>query len=172
MNSCLLLTGALFIQEIVSVNAALLNAYKSGCDVAIIHLIYVGTALADIFIGYAVGRWSKGAVADRRFQRISNRFAQRIEAFFGETGRNLSLMFMGFVFYVYIGAFVAAWLDVPLIDAVVYLFLGDAVWYGLEWLTVLGVNTFSDPMLSFGMMLAISLAFVLLIGRLSKRAIR
>lgn len=160
-----LVTAVFFIQEFASTALVLVVVQHSGAQLWPIHIIWAGTTLLDMYIGYMLGTLLKN-----RFSK--NRFMRRVEAWIGEAtgalgkhGSNITIMLLGIINFPYLNTFIASWIDMPMRTAMVFTVIGNFVWYLLLWGTVLGLTSFiHDP--------SIILLILIMIGVLSHFAFR
>jgi hypothetical protein len=160
MKIWLLLFVAFLIQEPVSSSAILLEAYQYHYNIWLIHLLFVAATLLDVVIGYALGSFvrKKTFHSNARLIRYGMGKSDELSAFIGKQGKIMSLVVLGPIIFPW-SAFVAPWLEISFFDAMVFLFIGDLIfWYGSEWLIVLGVKTFfPNPIAAVFAVVAVSL---------------
>lgn len=128
------------LQEFASVTALLAYAYKNGGDLLALHFAWVAATLVDLFAGYLVGKWLGDRFRNARLRRWLQRFAEKWQGRVGKSGQALSLLFLGFLLYPYLAAFIAAWAGASLNDTIFYLSLGNIAWYLFSWGTVIGLT--------------------------------
>src|ERR1700722_9548546 len=159
MKLWLFLIGALIVQEPVSSNAALLLAYQHHYNLWLVHLIFVLATTFDILVGYVLGKWVNRHFGNSAAIRYAKRWLGTFTKFAGKNGQRISIFLFGSIIFP-APAFLAPWLDLPFWEIFVCLFLGDLVlWYGFEWLVVLGVKTFVvNPQLALYFAIGISFA--------------
>jgi membrane protein YqaA with SNARE-associated domain len=141
MQIYLLLFVLFIIQEPVSSDAILLEAYQNHYNVWIIHALFVVATLLDIAVGYWIGKWLQERYAESSHMRRFMEWARKASTFAGKYGEYLFLFIWGpYVFP--LSTLIAPWIEIPFWKTFVFLFLGDLVfWYGSEWLIVLGVKS-------------------------------
>ena len=82
--------------------------------------------------------------------------AEQFKKFAGNQSLNIAFLVYGPIIFP-LSAFIAPWLGVSFWNTFIYLFVGDLIiWYGGEWLLVLGINFISDPELALFGILALS----------------
>src|ERR1700723_1228412 len=69
----LLLFGLFIVQEPVSTDAVLLEAYQYHYNVWIIHALFILATMLDIVIGYAIGKWLQRRYSENK---VMERFVQ------------------------------------------------------------------------------------------------
>jgi membrane protein YqaA with SNARE-associated domain len=164
MKWTLALLGVFLLQEPISSNAVLLEAYQHGYNIWLIHLIFVVATLFDIVVGYFIGNFIRKRYAHGRLAQYIERKMKIFSEKTGKAGQRIALMIYGPLIFP-ISALVAPWLGIGFWDALVFMFIGDLLlWYVFLWIVVLGVKTvIPDPADALYVILGISLVFV--IGR-------
>ena len=148
-----LIIVVLILQEGTSTGAALLAASQNQYDLLLIHVAFVVTSLSDICIGYAIGRVVRQKIGAGKFTSYVDKWAARVKKAIGKNGERLSLVLFGLLSPAYIGAFLFAWLNIRFGEVIVFVFLGNALWYTIVWLLVTGVGWFVPGL--FGGLVAI-----------------
>jgi membrane protein YqaA with SNARE-associated domain len=164
----LLLFGLFIVQEPVSTDAILLEAYQYHYNVWIIHLLFIIATLLDIVVGYAIGKWLQRRFSENKVMQRFVHWARSVSGP-GTYGQYLFLFVWSTVLFPF-SAVLAPWLDIPFWRTLVCMFIGDLVlWYGVEWLVVLGVKTFvPDPIDALYGVVAASLLLALLMRYLKR----
>jgi hypothetical protein len=136
----LILIITLIFQELATTGAALLAANTQHFNIWIIHVIWLIATLADIVLGFFLGKWTEKNFQNARIVRWAKRLAARIEHATGTTGIKISLALLGIVNYPYLNAFIASWLpNIKPRDVILATLVGDLIWYAFAWATVLGI---------------------------------
>ncbi|MDE2018954.1 MAG: hypothetical protein KGJ13_01255 [Patescibacteria group bacterium] len=148
------------LQEFASVAALLAFAYGHGGDLLALHFAWVAATFVDLFAGYLVGKWLGDRFRNARLRQWLQRFAEKWQGRVGKSGQALSLLFLGFLLYPYLAAFIAAWAGVSLNDAVFYLLLGNIAWYLFAWGAAIGLTALV-PNFEWLIVVIISLAIAL-----------
>jgi len=163
MKLYLLLFAVFLVQEPISSNAVLLEAYQYHYNIWIIHLLFVTATLIDIFVGYYLGVMLHKRFSENRFVSYIRRKAESFMELMGKNGRRLVVFIYGPSVFP-ITAIVMPWIGVSFLESVSLLFISDLIfWYGGEWLVVLGVKTFlPDPQVA--LYAVIGLSIVLLVA--------
>lgn len=119
-----------------------MRSYQNSYNVWLIHLLFSLATLFDIVVGFYIGK-----LLHKYFQhhRIGLSLKKRIESFsisFGKYGKIITLtVFVPLIFP--LSAFLIPWFDITLTEALVYVFIGEWVfWYLPEWLLVLTTKSF------------------------------
>lgn len=157
----LLLFGLFLVQEPVSTDAILLEAYQYHYNVWIIHLLFIAATLLDIVVGYAIGKWLHRRFSENKVMQHFVHWARSVSGQ-GTVGEYLYLFIWSTVLFPF-SAVLAPWLDIPFWRTLICMFIGDFVlWYGVEWLVVLGVKTvIPDPIDALYGVVALSLLVAL-----------
>jgi membrane protein YqaA with SNARE-associated domain len=159
----------LFIaQEPVSTDAVLLEAYQNHYNVWIIHALFVVATVLDIVVGYYFGAWLHRRFSENKMMRRFADWARSISGR-GTYGEYLYLIVWSWVAFPF-SAVLAPWLDISFKRTLIYMFIGDLIfWYGSEWLVVLGVKTFvPNPLDALYGVVLVSLLIALLMRYLRR----
>lgn len=172
MGTFSLLVISFLIQEPVTTGATILYAYQSGFNVWIIHLLFVLCTIIDIFIGYYVGVRVHKKYLDNRIVKYAKRKAEALEHYTGKHGYKLALIVFGQMIFP-ISAFITPWIGVTFKESFIYLLIGEVVlWYGLEWLLILGIKTFvPDPQIALYGLIVIALLIIAVVRRWERRKV-
>jgi len=146
MKLWLLLTLTLFAQEPISTGAVLLDAYQLHYNLLVIHLIFAAATLIDIAAGYYLGKFVRQRFGQQKMIAWAESKLEKFSALLGKNGKIVTLIVYSPMVFPISGFFIP-WLDIPFVDALIYTFIGEIIfWYVPEWLLVLGIRTFvSDP---------------------------
>ncbi len=146
MSLYFLLFGDFLLQEPISAGALLLEGYQHHYNVWIIHLLFVIATVLDTACFYYLGVFFHKKFSHGKLVLYTKNKAEAFLKFAGKNGQRIALFVYGPIIFP-ISAFIAPWLEISFWDALVFLFLGDLVfWYGSEWLVVFGVKSFiPDP---------------------------
>lgn len=149
MNLYILLFIAFLFQDPISTNVILLQAYQTHHNLWIIHLLFIIATLFDAIILYYLGK-----ILNEKYSqnKIIVRIKQKTESFIQFTGKHskkIALLVYGPIIFP-LSAFIAPWIGISFWESTIFLLIGDfIIWYGSEWIIVLGVKTFvSDPKLA------------------------
>ena len=156
------------IQEPVSTDAILLQAYQYHYNLWVIHGLFIVATLLDNVVGYALGKWLHRNFSDNTFMRRATEWARSVIGR-GTYGEYLFLCMWSWVIFPY-GTLIAPWLEIPFWRTLVYMFLSDLIfWYGSEWLIVLGVKTvIPNPLDALYGVVAVSLLVALILRYLRR----
>jgi membrane protein YqaA with SNARE-associated domain len=135
---------ALFVQEFAALTATLALAYRSGAFTTFtefaLALVWAVATVIDIGVGYFLGKYLGGRVfAKSRPKLALERWAKKFEARVGKSGKSFSLMLLGFALFPYVAGFIAAWTDLSFKDSLLYISIGDVIWFGFAWATAIGL---------------------------------
>lgn len=148
-----------FIQETVTLNGLLVEVRQGFSSIWIITALFTVATVIDIFVGYWLGRAMK-----RRFKRgpirvFARKWIKRLQEYIGRHGRKVYMLLLAYFSFPYINAFIAAWLDIPFGESLLYLFLGNMLFYVTSWLLVLGVmSIIPNPFIAFGLVIILTVA--------------
>jgi len=136
----LLLFGTFLLQEPISSGGVLLDALNQHVSVWIIHLFFIVTTSIDVIVGYYAGRYIERRFENSKFVKFCKRKAEELNLYAGRYGQKVMIVVFGQILFP-ISAIMMPWLEVSLLDSLIYLFLGELIfWYALLWLVVLGVG--------------------------------
>ncbi|MCX6757747.1 MAG: hypothetical protein NTZ44_02625 [Candidatus Nomurabacteria bacterium] len=139
----------LFIQEPASTDAAIFQIRTLHINIFLINFIWIIATVFDIWFGYKVGKFVQKKFKDTRFELWSFRWAGRIENFIGQKGKKFVLILLGIINFPYANSFLASWLTLSFKDIFTYLFIGDVLYWAIEWGINIGVRSFViDPHLA------------------------
>ena len=161
MNLWLLIILTLTLQEGLSVLAVLVKAYQLHYSLWIIHLIWLVVTMAQIGIGYVLGKWLQKRYAGMKFERWVNKHAKKLEESIHSSGENVALMLLSSIISPFIAAFLAAWLDVTFVNVFIFALLGDFFWYASTWAYVLGATALLAKA-KYGLVIVLAIACVFL----------
>ncbi len=141
MRLWLLLVLTFIVQEPISTSAVLLQAYQDHYNVWLIHLLFVAATVFDILVTYYLGVFIQKRFGNRRISLWLKKKLEQFSSFIGEKGRVVALIVYAPMLFPVSGFFIP-WLDIPLGQALPYLFIGETIfWYLYVWLLVLGVRS-------------------------------
>ncbi len=170
MVTFFILIVSFLIQEPVTTGATILYAYQSGFNVWIIHSLFVICTVIDIFIGYYVGSRVHFRYSENKIIKYAKRKAEALEKMTGRYGYKLALIFFGQMIFP-ISAFITPWIGISLKESFAYLLIGEVVlWYGLEWLLILGIKTFvPDPQSAIYILIGFALVVIAFVRWLNNK---
>ena len=153
MSLWLLLFLAFIPQEPVTSNALLLKVYQLHYNMWFVHLLFVVATILDILVGYCLGVYFYRHFEKSKVAIYAKEKAEQFKTFAGNQSLNIAFLIYGPIIFP-LSAFIAPWLGVSFWSTFIYLFIGDLIiWYGGEWLLVLGINFIPDPELAlFGIL--------------------
>ena len=145
-------------------------AYRAGLNVAIINAIWVTVTLVEIYAGFALGKWAERRFPHAKPTQWGKKVAGIAERRIGKGGKKFLLFSLGFLTFAPVVAFAAAWLDVSLAAILIFVLLGEFVWYVLEWGAALGVSaTNSNLVTELTVILTLGILITLLSTRFRKK---
>ena len=140
---------ALFLQEPATTDAALFQARSHDLNLWLVHLIWIIATTIDIWLGFKIGKWLQRFYAGTKFETFSKRWAIRVENYIGKKGERFVLVLLGVINFPWANSFLASWLNLDYRNMFTFIFIGDALWYALEWGINLGVrNIIPNPHLA------------------------
>jgi membrane protein YqaA with SNARE-associated domain len=142
MKLYLLLFIAFILQEPITSNALLLEAYQYHYNIWIIHALFVIATMIDATIFYNIGARIHKKFQERKVVRYTKEKVTSFLEFAGKHGKRIALFIYGPIIFP-LSSVIAPWIEISFWDSFIFLFLGDLLfWYGGEWLLVLGVKSF------------------------------
>lgn len=142
----------LIVQEFASAGAAMIAAEQNHINIWIIHAIWVGGTAFDIVAGYLIAGRVRPLVS-QKFRERTERWAEKFKQRAGKYGINIAILLTSIVDYAWFNAFLAGWIDVPFKNILIFTFIGNFIWYVLEWVGVLGIVTFA-PQFNYWLLVA------------------
>jgi hypothetical protein len=125
-----------------------------------VHLVWIVATAIDIWLGFKIGKWLKRFWSGTKFETFSKTWAARIEHFIGKKGEKFVLMLLGVINFPWANSFLFSWLDWDYRTMFIFIFIGDAIWYALEWGINVGVRSIiPDPHLTIYMVVLGGLSF-------------
>ncbi|MBI2623816.1 MAG: hypothetical protein HYW65_04620 [Candidatus Liptonbacteria bacterium] len=169
----LLIVLALFIQEPASTDAAIFQARHLGLNLWLFNSIWAAATVADIWVGYFLGKWIQKRFADGKFEKFSHTWAERVENFIGERGEKFALVLLGIINFPYLNSFLASWLKFPFKKVCILIFIGDAVYWVIAWGINLGVRSLiTDSRLALYVVVGIGLIFAIVSKAILDRVLK
>ena len=137
---------ALFVQEPASTDAAIFQIRHLHLNLFLINLIWFVATCIDIYGGYKIGKWVQIRFQEKKFIRKSKEWATKIEHFVGLKGEKFALVLLGIINFPYLNSFLISWTEIPFKNAFVLIFIGDALYWSIEWGINIGIRGFfTDP---------------------------
>jgi membrane protein YqaA with SNARE-associated domain len=131
----------MLVQELALTEATLIFVYHSGFNLWMVHAIWLAATIIDITIGFYVGRYLKNRLAGFKwFNATIGKWSVKFKGYVGQGGKALALVLLGLFLFPYFAAFLAAWFDVDFTKAIIFVSLGNLVWYLFVLGTALGIN--------------------------------
>lgn len=155
MQTYLTLIFALFTQWTFFSHIAIFQAYSSGISWFQIHLLWVFITILDIAIPYFIGTFLVSKITKSKLIDIVKNLELKL-GFYSKKNLYLILFLLGIFNYVYVNAFLIAFIKINTRKALLLTFLGDLVWYiavvlsTLSGINILGsIQTFSIAIIIF-----------------------
>lgn len=143
MDKFWLLVLALITQETLFSHVAIFAAKDSGMPWLLIHFIWTFITFLHLVLPYLLGVSLSKTVKNLTFWR----FIKKLEKHFSVDNKASGFLYfiLGIFNFVYINSFLLGFLKVNPIKPMVYIFLGDLVWYILvASSTLFGINILSN----------------------------
>jgi membrane protein DedA with SNARE-associated domain len=169
MTVWLLLIVALIIQETATAAAAFSLATQHHIPIWLIHILWAAGTLFDMYIGYIVGQFVRERYHTSRVVARVNRFVEKIRQPLGQYGDRMVLTALATINFPYLNTFIAPWLGTTMKTSFIFTFIGNAIWYALLWLTILGTNTFLKGPASIFVVVGVVVVVFFVFERILKR---
>ena len=140
MTLWLLLFGAFLVQEPISSNVILFEAYGAHYNIWMIHVIFVVATTIDILVGYYLARYLKRRFGQSKFVAWLDKKSKSFSGVEGKWGDRAVLLLATFLIFP-VSILLAPWLDISFAELFVISFIGELLsWYIPLWLLVLGIK--------------------------------
>lgn len=170
MKNALLVTFILFGQEIVLFNGLLAKVHQGEYNVWLIHILFVVATLIDIWAGFAIAKIVKQKYTQGKVVVWANKMSAKFHAHVGKHGRWVSLLVIGHISFPYLNGFIAGWLDMPIRETMLFLFIGNLTTYAFYWAIVLGISAVvPNPFYAFLTIIGVSVAMLFAIKLIKER---
>ncbi len=158
-----LIIAAVIIQEPVSSDAAIFQIRHLHLNLIEVNLVWLIATIADLTIGYWIGKFVQKKIAGTKFEKRILRIVTAIENFMGKKGEKFTLVLLGIINFPYANSFIASWFDIPLRQMFALLFIGDVLYWGIEWGINIGVRSFPiNPHTALLVVLLVAFLFAVL----------
>ncbi len=172
MKNWLFIIFALVIQELVSLNAVLFEVHQQHFHVWLIHILFMVATVVDIIAGFFIGKYVQKKLTHGRIFTFAEKWSARFHSFAGKRGKWFALLLLGNFSFPYLNAFIAAWLDISFIESLIFLFIGNMLWYITLWLFMLGVvSVIPNASIALGVIIAVMILIVILVRKFKIRKI-
>lgn len=172
-NFWLLLITTLFFQEPATTDTMLFQARTNHINLWFVHFVWLIATIIDIWFGFKLGKWLQRFYTGTRFESFSKKWAVRIENFIGRKGEKFALILLGIINFPWANAFLASWLTIDYKDIFVFIFIGDTIWYVLEWGINLGVRSIiPNPHLAIYIVILVALLFSVISKAILNKALK
>lgn len=166
MNTLGVLILALFSQETLFSHIAIFQARSQNVPWNFIHLLWVIITLIHLIVPYQIGRFFINRSNNTKVTEYINKFKRYIYS--SSVKGNIIFFILGLFNYVYLNSFILATFKHKSKIPLIYIFLGDLVWYLLVVKsTTLGINILKNTQ-----SLVLALLIVLLIGLEGKEILK
>ena len=171
MNFWILAFIALTFQETISTSALFAVAYNQNHSTLALNAIFIFVTLFQIFIFHSLGlkmqtKGSRNIIVD-----LSRIYILRADHFINRWGIKIFLVFLTSVLFPpFLTGFISSWLNLPFRKKILYILLGDCIWYITSWGIVWGTNIITEnPSILLIRVIGISLLFVILERHIANR---
>lgn len=170
MKSWLIAISILIIQEVVLFNGLLLKTYQGAFPIIIITIIFLLATVFDIAIGFYFGKYLKNHWRNKKLIEKVKNWSENFQNLVGTKGRRVALFLLGYFSFPYLNGLIASWLNFPVKESFLYIFLGNVFSYivSLAIIGGLGAIIGNTTYLYIGV-LAFSAIFILIGNRFSFR---
>ena len=141
ITTWLFIIASLIIQEPATTDAAIFQIRQLHLNLLLINAIWLCATMLDIWIGYTIGKWIQKKFQGTTFNTWSKKWALRIETFIGKRGERFALILLGIINFPYANAFIASWLSIPFRSVFIFLLIGDALYWAIEWIINITVRS-------------------------------
>ncbi len=135
----------LFVQEAASTDVAIFQVRHLHFNLWIINLMWVIATSIDILVGYWIGKKIQEKFKGSKFETFGRKWSAKTEDLIGKKGQRFALLVLGIINFPYANAFISSWLSIPFKNVFILLFIGDALYWGIEWGVNIGVRGFAGP---------------------------
>ncbi len=157
-------------QEAVTTTTMLVEVMRLGMNLWLVQALWLCAVIIDLSVGYWLGTRVQHRYAHYRIVQRAQQLAAAIERRIGHYGRNVTLVVLGLVMFPYVNAFLISWLDGPPLVFLSLVFVGDVLYYAVEWGVALGaLQTFSSILSTFLAVLGFALIVSFLVKRFAAR---
>jgi membrane protein YqaA with SNARE-associated domain len=142
----ILVTAVLIPQEFASTAVVFVLALQNHFPIWLINIIWISATGLDMYVGYTIGKFSHERLQGTRFFGWAEKWISKLKSRLGKHGEKFGIAILGIFDFPYLNTFIAAWIGLPMRDALVLTFIGNFFWYAFLWATVLGLSSFiSNP---------------------------
>lgn len=128
------------VQELAVVAAVFGFAYQNHINIFAVHAMWLVATLIDVTLGFKFGGWIKKKYGTSSLARHAGELVSAIERRIGTNGRRLTLVVSGFLNFPYVNGFLGPWLRLSFADTLVFILIGDALWYFSIWGALGGIS--------------------------------
>jgi hypothetical protein len=164
--------GVFIVQELAATNAVLLELYQRHYNLWLVHLIFLVNTAWGIVIGFWAGRFVQRRFAGTRLVSYFQGKASDLENFVGKNGKRGTFMLLSMVSFNYVATFIGAWFATSFWEMFSFFFLGNLIWYALEWGLVLSVNSFVvNPFYALYVTIGLSILISIILNFINRKYI-
>lgn len=117
-------------QQTIIASKAVLDARAAGVEWNQIHLIWATTVFIEITVLYGLTNTFFHLLKRTYTGRTIISLGKKADKMMHKVGENKGLLVLALISYAPLNAILAAWLEISFFKALLFLFLGQAIWYG------------------------------------------
>jgi membrane protein YqaA with SNARE-associated domain len=144
MHLWLLLASVLLFQEPLSATFVVLEVVRARYPIILIHLLWLGLTIVEIYLGYLLGVWVQRHFATSKMEAWITEWTDKVDELIGKKGEKVALIFFTILTLPLFSGFIASWLPISVWSILFFSVLGSSLWYLQVWLGVYGADQFSS----------------------------
>jgi hypothetical protein len=148
MHLWLLLASVLLFQEPLSATFVVLEVVRARYPIMLIHLLWLGLTISQIYLGYVVGKWGQRRFATAKAVTWISEWINKADDLIGKKGEKVALILFTIFTLPFFSGFVASWLPISVWSILLFSMLGSLLWYLQVWIGVYGADQFSSGLLT------------------------
>lgn len=170
MPSWLFLIIALVVQETATATVAFTSAMNNHIPIWAIHILWASFTIFDAYVGFRFGHLIRNHYRNARVVRWAERIVEKLRGPLGKYGGRFLVTVLALINFPYVASFIASWLGIEMRTSVLFTFIGNAIWYVLLWVAILGADTFlKGPAAVIFVIVVVSVLFYFAKNTLEKR---
>ncbi len=163
---------AIMGQEVISLNAMVFGVYHLHFHVGLINILFMLATILDIFVGFFLGKYIHRKIKHGKIIAFVEKWSTRFHKHAGKSGRKVAFILLGSFGFPYVNGFLASWVCMPFLEALIFIFIGNMLWYGTIWLITLGtVSTVPNPWIAICIIIGVTLLIHTIVKRLRTRKV-
>src|SRR3989344_5710006 len=159
-----IIIGTFLIQEMALTVPILALSKEAAISIWSLFILWIIATIFDVIAAYFLGKWLQKRFKDSRIQNFFALKTVAIDQILGNKGKNFTLSMLGFFYYPYAGALVASWVNIPLSNVLLYIIVGNSLWFGVNVGVAYGIFQFTtniSHIISFSIIVSLILAFLI-----------